>query len=181
MQVTLQNGEQGMAMDRLADHVVACTNEACRDGAVALADGVPPVCPRCDEPLQLRDHTPVLHLYEERGEAQYEPAANAWIAGTEGRKLYPRHVSKEAAASADEPAIAVAEVEYNDGLWGLRNHGLAELRVIRNGRTERVVPIGEVVTLHDGLTLLLAPAPAGRAIVVSRFELSGPEPGGPEP
>lgn len=166
------------AMARLADRVVACTREGCRE-RVPLADGVAPVCPRCGEALQLRDHTPVLHLYEERGEARYEPAADGWIAGTEGRKLYPWHCARDVAAPGDDEGAeqeAVAEVQYDDGLWGLRNHGLAELRVIRNGRTERVVPIGEVVTLHDGLTLLLGPAPHGRALVVSRFELSRFEP-----
>ncbi len=131
------------------------------------------MCPRCQARLELRDHTPVLHLYEERGDARYEPVRDAWIAGTEGRKLYPRHITTSAAraaamGSAEERAMA--EVEHDDGIWGLRNLALEELRVIRNGRVDRVVPIGEAVTLHDGLTLLLAPAPHGRAIVVSRFE-----------
>lgn len=132
------------------------------------------MCPRCQARLELRDHTPVLHLYEERGDARYQPVRDAWIAGTEGRKLYPRHITtssasvEETAESAEERVMA--EVEYDDGIWGLRNRGLDELRVIRNGRVDRVVAVGELVTLHDGLTLLLAPAPHGRAIVVSRFE-----------
>jgi hypothetical protein len=66
---------------------------------------------------------------------------------------------------------AIAEVEHDNGIWRLRNHELAELRVIRDGREQRVVPAGESVTLHDGLTLLLASPPRGRAIVVGRFDL----------
>jgi hypothetical protein len=162
--------EWSEALTRLADRVVACTSERCSDGFFPLSDGVAPVCPWCSTPLELRDHTPVLHLYQELGDAQYEPEPHAWIAGTEGRKLYPWHIAKGAASAAPTEGRAMAEVEYNDGIWGLRNHALAELRVIRNGRADRVVPIGDVVTLHDGLALLLAPAPRGRAIVVSRFE-----------
>lgn len=142
------------------------------------------MCPRCHARLELRDHTPVLHLYEERGDARYEPVEDAWIAGTEGRKLYPWHVASstsstsssgiatdgEIAEAVSAEDLVMAEVEYDDGIWGLRNRGLDELRVIRNGRVDRVVAVGELVTLHDGLTLLLAPAPHGRAIVVSRFE-----------
>lgn len=160
--------EWSEALTRLADRVVACTSASCREGFFPLSDGVAPVCPWCQTPLELRDHTPVLHLYEEQSEAQYEPEPHAWIAGTEGRKLYPWHIAKGVASAAPTEASAMAEVEYNDGIWGLRNHALAELRVIRNGRADRVVPIGDVVTLHDGLALLLAPR--GRAIVVSRFE-----------
>lgn len=162
--------EWSEALTRLADRVVACTSESCSEGFFPLSDGVAPVCPWCRTPLELRDHTPVLHLYQEQSDAAYEPEPHSWIAGTEGRKLYPWHIAKGAAAAAPTEGRAMAEVEYNDGIWGLRNHALAELRVIRNGRADRVVPIGDVVTLHDGLALLLAPAPRGRAIVVSRFE-----------
>jgi hypothetical protein len=158
------------ALTRLADRVVSCASASCVAGCFPLSDGVAPVCPWCQAPLELRDHTPVLHLYQQLGAAQYEPEPHAWIAGTEGRKLYPWHIAKGAETAASAEDRAMAEVEYNDGIWGLRNHGLAELRVIRNGRVDRVVPIGDVVTLHDGLTLLLAPPPRGRAIVVSRFE-----------
>jgi hypothetical protein len=162
--------EWGEALSRLADRVVACAGASCKVGLFPLSDGVAPVCPGCGSRVELRDHTPVLHLYEELGEAHYEPVPHAWIAGTEGRKLYPWHVARGAGAAASAEERAMAEVEYNDGIWGLRNRGLDELRVIRNGRVDRVVPIGDVVTLHDGLTLLLAPSPRGRAIVVSRFE-----------
>ena len=165
-----QGSEWSRALTRLADRVVACSSQSCSEGFFPLSDGVAPVCPWCSTPLELRDHTPVLHLYQERGEAQYEPEPHAWIAGTEGRKLYPWHIAEGAEVVASEEDRAVAEVEYNDGIWGLRNHGIPELRVIRNGRADRVVPIGEVVTLHDGLALLLAPPPHGYAIVVSRFE-----------
>ena len=64
----------------------------------------------------------------------------------------------------------MAEVEHDNGVWSLRNHGLAELRVLREGREHRTVAIGDAVALYDGLTLLLAPPPRGRALVVSRFE-----------
>ncbi len=158
------------ALKRLADRVVACSSADCSGGFFPLSDGVAPVCPWCHAPLELRDHTPVLHLYQELDQARYEPEPHSWIAGTEGRKLYPWHTSKEVAVASSMEGRAMAEVEYNDGIWGLRNRGLTELRVIRNGRVERVVPIGDVVTLHDGLTLLLAPSPSGRAIVVSRFD-----------
>jgi hypothetical protein len=156
--------------NRPRDRVVGCSSASC-DEEFLLSDGVAPVCPRCQSRLELRDHTPVLHLYEEHGDAHYEPVPHAWIAGTEGRKLYPWHIASGVATADSAEERAMAEVEYKDGIWCLRNHGLDELRVIRNGRVERVVPIGEVVTLHDGLTLLLAPPPLGRALVVSRFEL----------
>jgi hypothetical protein len=158
------------ALTRLADRVVACSNASCSEGVFPLSDGVAPVCPWCRTLLELRDHTPVLHLYQELSDAHYEPEPHSWIAGTEGRKLYPWHIAKGAAAAAPGEGRAMAEVEYDDGIWCLRNHGLAELRVIRNGRADRLVPIGDAVTLHDGLTLLLAPPPGGRAIVVSRFD-----------
>jgi hypothetical protein len=163
-------GEWAAAISHLADRVVTCGDEEC-GGLFPLSDGAVPVCPWCSSPLVLRDHTPVLHMYQEGEEASYQAAPHAWIAGTEGRKLYAWHTSSAATAATAEEKRMIAEVEYRDGIWSLRNHALGELRVIRNGRTERVVPIGDAVTLHDGLTLLLGPPPAGRALVVSRFEL----------
>lgn len=163
-------GEWLHALTRLTDRVVACSSAACSEGFFPLSDGVAPTCPWCRTPLKLRAHTPVLHLYQGIGDSHYEPEPHWWIAGTEGRKIYPWHTIKGIAAAGPVEGRAMAEVEHDKGVWTLRNHRLAELRVIRDGGEDQAVPIGGAVTLHDGLTLLLAPPPRGRAIVVSRFE-----------
>lgn len=163
-------GEWGHALTRLADRVVACSSASCAERFFPLSDGVAPVCPWCRTPLRLRDHTPVLHLYQSIGDARYEPEPHWWIVGTEGRMIHPWHTAKGIAAAASPGGRAMAEVEHDNGVWRLRNHGLPELRVLRDGREPRAVAIGDAVVLHDGLALLLAPPPRGRAIVVSRFE-----------
>lgn len=163
-------GEWVHALTRLADRVVACSDKRCPERFFPLSDGVAPICPWCRAPLKLRKRTPVLHLYQGVGDHHYEPEPHWWIAGTEGRRIYPWHAAKGIAAATSMDGRAIAEVEHDNGVWRLRNHELAELRVIRDGREHRVIPAGDSVTLHDGLTLLLASPPRGRAIVVSRFD-----------
>lgn len=165
-------GEWLGALTRLSDRVVSCKDPGCPEQFFTVTDGVGAQCPWCRHALALPRHTPVLHLYQTGSGNHYAPEpAPWWVVAAPGRKLYDWHVTKGVNASPKAQAgTPLAEIRRSKDAWRLLNIGLKELKVIRDGQVERVIPIDEQVRLDQGVSLLLGPPPRARAIVVGRLE-----------
>jgi DNA-binding helix-hairpin-helix protein with protein kinase domain len=167
-------GEWLGALTRLSDRVIGCRDADCPERFFPLTDGFGPQCPWCRSALEVAHHTPVLHLFQSNSGSHYAPEPHApwWMVASQGRKLFEWHATRGVNASPKALATgALAELQRSRDVWRLHNLGLPELKIVREGRADRVVPIGEHVRLEPGVTLLLGPPPRARAIVIGSFEL----------
>jgi hypothetical protein len=160
-----QAGEWKIALGRLLDRLVTCTNPACDERYYPVWEGQTLACPWCKTALAISGGLPVLRLYEP-GPRGPTPVSDCWIVGYPGKTLHQWHrLGGEPSPFAEQAPFA--RVEQNGGLWALTNltsEGMATMN--RTGTVEADLPVGRSVTLRDGMVVRLGAPPEGRFILV---------------
>lgn len=159
-------GEWETALVRLSDRVVGCVGHECHEKYFPVAEGRAVTCPWCNTPFAVGAGVPVLRLYANLGQGQFQPEPDWWIAGYPGRTLHAWHCHRGVEPKPNADLTVKGQIAMENGKWFLVNRDLPEARLIENGTVGRPVAVNDRIELTDGLTMLMAPPPKGRMVYV---------------
>jgi DNA-binding helix-hairpin-helix protein with protein kinase domain len=158
------------ALIRMSEQTVPCSNQNCDAKAFVLLRDKEAICPWCETKVSRPAHVPIVRLYDSAGQRGHFVQGRARVVGWQNRTLNRWHAQSGLSASKPEDRTPVAEFEYKQSKWLLRNIALPDLRVAsRDG--VRQVAIDEPIPLEDGQRLLLGNGNSARLALVAMQKL----------
>ena len=155
------------ALVKTVDLIQPCQNSSCEQKWYVFDNSQTPRCPFCSIPY--RGKLPVLNLYSSRHHGKFA-ADNHRLMVYSGQSLFPWHIDRTIVPNerlSNENSKRVGYFILHHGDWLLVNERMPELI---NATTKEPVPIGQAITLQEGVQILFSKAEGGRLAMVQLVE-----------
>ena len=157
------------ALVKTVDLIQPCANPSCEQKWYVFDNTTKPACPFCG--TRFVGELPILNLYSTRGKGSFRPDNHRLMVYSD-QYLYPWHVDRTVFPSerlTAEQRKPVGYFKLHAGKWVFVNQTLPAMTELVQGKpaSEGIpIPVGSMVELTDGKTILLSPAEGGRLVQV---------------